>query len=272
MGLPRPVVVWVILALTCCALTTRPCLAQGPPASKTGRPTEVQALIARSQVTLETNRVAFQGTVIERTEKPPRLRIVTAAHGLFPLGEGTEITVRPTASPVVLRGTVAAAVPNPGYKPVRARDPRAALRFQGAIGSDNSVVTVELTLEADDETRAFHDLHIVRVVGRPIASKERVAHLNVHILDRNGVEHAVTGSTSMNPRWLAWGRVYHPRPGDSGAGVFAVLEDPEKKPWLLLLGNVVASDEQGGIAALFSAEEFPALRLEKAAPAQQPAR
>jgi hypothetical protein len=66
----------------------------------------------------------------------------------------------------------------------------------------------------------------------------------------------------LNPKWLAWGRAYRPRPGDSGAGVF-LLDQASAQPRPVLIGNVVASDDAGGIAALFSRAEFPALSLEK---------
>jgi hypothetical protein len=228
----------------------------------------VGARIAESQVTLEAQRVAFQGSVIDRRTDPPRLTVVTAAHGLFPLGEGTPIVVRPVAGEVALRGVVESAVPNPGYKPLRTRDPRSALKYQGAIGSDNSVVTLRLTLSAR-ERPVFQALQAVPVTARPVPDRARVGVLTVHVVDRKGVEHVVKAGNSMNPKWLAWGPRYQPRPGDSGAGVFLVVDpsapdrrsDAQATPHVLLIGNVVASDDAGGIAALFSQAEFPALVL-----------
>lgn len=219
------------------------------------------ATIVLSQVTLETRRVSFQGTVIDRCDEPPRLIVVTAAHGLFPLGEGTPIAVRPVGGAVTLRGTVESAVPNPGYKPVRSRDPRSVQRFQGAIGSDNSVLTFRLKLDDDEARRSFRALRTMPVTARPVPGRTQIGVLTVHVVDRNGVEHVVKGGNSLNPKWLAWGARYRPRPGDSGAGVFLVADSPESSagPRALLIGNVVASDDSGGIAALFSLAEFPAL-------------
>ena len=223
-----------------------------------------EATIAGSQITLETRQVSFQGTVIDRSDEPPRLVVVTAAHGLFPLGEGTPIAVRPVSGGVTLRGAVESAVPNPGYKPVRSRDSRSAQRFQGAIGSDNSVLTVRLKLGGDDEERrTFRALRTVPVTAQPVPARSQVGVLTVHVVDRNGVEHVVKGGNSLNPKWLAWGARYRPRPGDSGAGVFLVADSPESSagPRAVLIGNVVASDDSGGIAALFSIAEFPALTV-----------
>jgi hypothetical protein len=219
--------------------------------------------IKASQVTLETSQVSFQATVIDRRNEPARLTVVTAAHGLFPLGEGTRIVIRPAAGGVVLRGTVESAEPNPGYKPVQSRDPRSALRFQGAIGSDNSVLTLRLELGDDRDRRAFGALHTVPVTARPVPDRKAVSVLTVHVVDRSGVEHVVKAGNSLNPKWLTWGARYRPRPGDSGAGVFVVAEaqEPQAGPRIVLIGNVVASDEAGGIAALFSQAEFPALTL-----------
>ena len=219
--------------------------------------------IKASQVTLETPHASFQATVIDRRDEPARLTVVTAAHGLFPLGEGTRIVVRPVAVGVVLRGTVEAAEPNPGYKPVQSRDLRAAVRFRGAIGSDNSVLTLRLELGNDHARQVFGALHTVPVTPRPVPDRKAVSVLTVHVIDRSGVEHVVRASNSLNPKWLAWGARYRPRPGDSGAGVFVVAEADASQagPRRMLIGNVVASDESGGIAALFSQAEFPALTL-----------
>lgn len=229
--------------------------------------------LAGSQVTLETQKASFQGTVIARRDEPPGLTVVTAAHGLFPLGEGTALALRPVRGEVAMRAVVESAVANPGYRPVRSRDPHAPLRFQGAIGSDNSVLTLRLTLDTESQRRAFRSFQAVTVAARPVLRPGAVGVLTVHVVDRNGVEHVVKAGNAMNPRWLAWGPSYRPRPGDSGAGVFVVLEPPApsdapadppqpppaEPPRAVLIGNVVASDDTGGIAALFSRAEFPAL-------------
>lgn len=230
--------------------------------------------LAGSQVTLETQQVTLQGSVIALRQDPPGLTLVTAAHGLFPLDEGTVIALRPVLGELAIRGTVESAQPNPGYRPVRARDPNAPLQYQGAIGSDNSVVTLRLTIDGEDQRRAFRLLRPVPVATRPALGRGGGGVLTVHVIDRDGIEHVVRAGNAMNPRWLAWGPKYHPQPGDSGAGVFVVIDPPERDgatagaapARAVLIGNVVASDAMGGIAALFSQADFPAL-----APPKKPA-
>lgn len=199
-------------------------------------------LIRTTQVTVivEDGRklTKFQATVLEKT--PERLRILTGAHCLANSEDGLPLIITQPGESVAVRGSVSRVVRNPYYQP-GANGP--------ASGADNAIAVLQLR-PADDKERAFLDgLRTADLVEWPALSRDGQV-LNLTVQDQKGVEHVVKASNFSNPRWLEWGPVYQPIPGDSGSGLFVVLKDSKGADHAILVGSLVDRSLEGGGGSL----------------------
>lgn len=199
-------------------------------------------LIRATQVTVivEDGRklTKFQGTVLARSHES--MTILTAAHCLANSEDGLQLVITQSGVPVAVRGRVSRVVRNPYYLP-GANGPTS--------GADNAIAVLDLQPANDKQRQFLEALGTANLVEWPAMSKEgQVLNLTVH--DQKGVEHTVRASNFSNPRWLEWGLVYQPIPGDSGSGLFVVLRDSKGVDHAVLIGSLVDRSREGGGGSL----------------------
>jgi hypothetical protein len=211
-----------------------PVLAQMPEAERADRPEVEPPGIRASQLAMSCLRdggqVRFRATVLGK--RPGLLTIMTAAHCLGPDDRGR--TVRVVQGEAALECEVLAVVRNPAYGSVP----------QGEIpGADNALAWVRV---APADAPLVAEVEAVRLADAPMPDAQVVP---VYAIDQFEKAHAVKAGNFSNPRWLQWGDVYRPIPGDSGSGVFAYRRGPDGEPEPILVGVVTDRDRLGGGAS-----------------------
>jgi hypothetical protein len=219
---------------------------QAPAAPAAGASADDLGLHA-TQVTIRMGREQFRATVIAKEGET--LTILTAAHCVGDRDVGSALLLR--YGNTTLRGKVIQASHNPDYKPVPSRDPTSKA-VRGVLCVDTALATIHLDPVTPKERQALKEIAAAELSTEAVLGT-RIRTISVHIIDQEEREHMVTAGNHLNPKCLAWGRAsYHPQPGDSGAGVFFVQENPGGKPRPVLVGNVALSDDRGGIAPIVS--------------------
>jgi hypothetical protein len=201
--------------------------------------------IAETQVTLQAKAVKGRGTVVAVADEV--LTVVTAAHFLAHSDVGQTIVVqqRPDRE---LKGQVLAVVTNPGFPENRQGKPQNT-PAQEAVGVDTEIIRIKVDVQGADAQRVFGSIRPADLAPRPVpGGRDQI--LRVHIVDQFGEEHVVRAGNHLNPKCLAWGRSYEPKPGDSGAGVFVMRRTAAGGSSPMLIANVSQVDSRGGIASL----------------------
>ena len=180
----------------------------------------------------------FRATVLAKGDGT--LILLTAAHCLSPADIGRDAQLLRGEEAVDAK--VVRLTRNPSYRPPPAAD---------APGADSAVATLEVSPKGEAERAVVAGMLPATAVARPYPGPDGQTVL-ARMLDQKGAEHAVKAGNYSNPRWLEWGPVYKPIPGDSGSGVFVLGPGVDGKPAPRLIGNVVVRAENGGGAALVS--------------------
>ena len=205
----------------------------------------ISGRIAETQVSLEVGALQARATVIGKTRSS--LVVETAAHALSAHDVGRQVTVGPRGRCLV--GRIAYVTRNPNFQPIMHGDSDGP-SIDGAVGVDSAVAVIDVRLRDSAARRAFDAFRAAEMATRLVpGSPSRV--LWVHIVDQFGNDHVVRAGNHLNPRCLAWGgQGYEPRPGDSGSGVFVVVETADGRVKPILIGNVAQVDDRGGLATL----------------------
>jgi hypothetical protein len=201
--------------------------------------------ISETQVTLQVQAIKGQGTVIAVADEV--LTVVTAAHFLSRDDVGKTAAVHPRTANE-LKGQVLAVVTNPDFPANRSGKPRTT-PAQEAVGIDTEIVRIKVDVQSEEARRVFANIRPAELAPRPIpGGRDQI--VRVYIVDQFGEEHVVRAGNHLNPKCLAWGRSYEPKPGDSGAGVFIMRRTADGEASPLLIANVSQVDSRGGIASL----------------------
>jgi hypothetical protein len=170
------------------------------------------------------------------------LLLLTAAHCLSRDDEGRAI--RLSQGERAVDGLIRAVVHNPYYD----QAPPGA-----SPGADNALVLIEPRPADDDQRALVDDLRRVRVELSPEPVPNREGQIvQVYAIDQFEQAHALRAGNFLNPRWLEWGPLYQPVPGDSGSGVFVYRRDAEGRPRPVLIGVITDRSPRGGGASLVS--------------------
>jgi hypothetical protein len=227
---------WLGLALGLCTIAPgAPAPAQPPGGERADRPATDPPGIRASQLAVSCERdggqVRFRATVLAR--RPGLLTIMTAAHCLGPDDRGR--TLRVVQGEVALECEVLAVVRNPAYGSIP----------DGEIpGADNALAWVR---HAPADAALVERFEPVRLADEPLPDAQVVP---VYAIDQFEEAHAVKAGNFSNPKWLQWGDVYKPIPGDSGSGVFAYRRGDDGRPEPTLVGVVTDRDRVGGGASV----------------------
>jgi hypothetical protein len=214
-------------------------------------PADVPSPIAETQVTLRLNPILGRATVIAIADST--LTIVTAAHVLSSEAVGRTILIQQPPQGR-LAGRVVAVARNPGFHPVRSRNPREP-SVDGTLGVDTAIVDIAVEQRDESDRRAFARIKVAGLTAQALPGRPDQI-FPVRIVDQFGEEHSVRVGNHLNPKCLAWGRrSYDTKPGDSGAGVFIVRKTPGGDSVPILIGVVSQTDERGAFASLVHRDE-----------------
>ena len=211
----------------------------GPTNSK---PDPIAPGIRETQVTgmfvHDHTRTQFRATVIGKDG--PRLTILTAAHCLGPAEVGSPI--RFSRGDAALVGRVEAVVRNPNYRATPSGD---------VPGADNALALVRVE---EGGTLPLDALKTAEMVSWPVPDFDGGI-VTVQTIDQFEAPHVVKAGNFSNPRWLEWGPVYRPIPGDSGSGMFVVRASGDGSSQVLLIGPVVDRSDKGGGGSLVNRKD-----------------
>lgn len=210
-----------------------------PAARAEDKPASIKERVRASQVRIKVDRgravELFKATVLRKSDD--RLLVLTAAHCLDSRDCGLRVAIRRPDLEPQLFGEVTAVTRNPNYRP----GPDGL-----SLGSDNALAVFSLRPANDELARKLHEsLEPAEIIEYPPVGLGGRA-VPVLIYDQFGKEHVVRGSNLDNPRWMEWGAVYKPIPGDSGSGIFLYLPDAEGRPKPYVMGSVVDRGDNGG--------------------------
>lgn len=198
---------------------------------------EIADGVRESQVTLILERAGkktqLQGTVIGRTDRV--LTVLTAAHGVGPNDVKSDLHLKKGQK--LSTGKVEWAVRNPYFRPPPSSD---------IPGADNVIVRIRLEEGGGIDLDALRPAELAPW-AIPDADGQKVV---IQTIDQFGKAHIVKAGNYSNPRWLEWGPVYRPVPGDSGSGVFVLRKKDDGTTVPILVGAVVDRSERGGGASL----------------------
>jgi len=202
--------------------------------------------ISETQVALQVDQIRAQATVIGISKE--RLTVLTAAHFLAESDAGKAIQIsQPAQEPI--QGQVIRVWINPDFPAGHPNQPR-RVPAQEAVGVDSEIIQIQLQAQATGVKSEPKGIRAADLALRPTPAGDRRV-LRVRIMDQFGEEHNLLAGNHLNPKCLAWGRGgFEPRPGDSGAGVFFVIRNPEGEEIPVLIGNVSQVDSRGGIASI----------------------
>lgn len=198
--------------------------------------------IRETQVTITVDqgnrRTQLQATVIWRDGDA--VTLLTAAHGIAPGDVGAQVRLR--RGDKWVSGRVERVAQNPFYRPAGSGD---------IPGADNAFTRIRLDDGGTLDPAAFKNAELT---GWATPENEGNA-VTVLSIDQFGKHHLVRGGNYSNPRWLEWGPIYRPIPGDSGSGVFVIRKKPDGSVAPVLIGAVVDRSDQGGGASLIHASD-----------------
>jgi hypothetical protein len=229
------------ISIVSIALSTAQGQSQAPGQSQAETPG-----LKASQVTVtlqkEGKQLRFRATVMAR--KDDELTILTAAHCMAEDDKDRPITL--LIDHEMLKGTVLSIVRNPSYR---------SMKNAEIPGADNAIARLRMVRPTSESAvKALDGIKPAQVLAARSYPSADGQTISVHLIDGQGVEHALKAGNHRNPRYLEWGPSYRPIPGDSGGGVFVLRILPEGDPQPILIGIIVGRDDRGGAASLISRE------------------
>jgi hypothetical protein len=212
---------------------------------------EFLATIRRTQVGVEVASeskpdrvVRFQATVIEQDGTD--LTHATAGHAIADFGEAPWRAVVKHGDRT-FPGRVRSWIYNPAYEPERP---------DAVPGADNAILELRLAPADDLSNEALKAIGVANVIAEQTPEPAGQTVL-IWTIDQFGEAHRLRAGNYSNPKWLEWGRIYEPVPGDSGSGVFMAIPDSQGKLRPTLTGVVVDRAMVGGGASLVTRSTWP---------------
>lgn len=181
--------------------------------------------------------VRFRASAVGRRDTGS-LFLLTAAHCISEKDQGRTLILSQETG--TCRAKVKRVVTNPGHQP-------------GVVtsipGADNAIAEVEMQLETEKQREWFKTIELAELTIDPIPAPKGdvVAACSI---DQKSTLHRMRAGNFSNPRWLEWGDRYKPIPGDSGSGVFAIVETSNGKSKPILIGVVTDRSALGGGASV----------------------